>query len=83
MNGAVLNVHAFMVVLQGGGTPLHWAAHCGNMEIVERLLGAGALVNAFPQVIPLPGSLQNGAYSCCEIPIADTGPAPILEGDER
>ena len=33
-------------------TPLHWAAECGHLEVVEAMLGAGAAVDAVEEVNP-------------------------------
>src|SRR6266446_822365 len=43
--GAVVNFRGQTNEWQGGGTALHWAALYGNVELVQKLLRAGASVN--------------------------------------
>ena len=50
----VLEGNKWLLLLQDGYTPLHWAAEAGSAEVVELLLGAGAAVDAVTKVRPAP-----------------------------
>ncbi|OCT86085.1 hypothetical protein XELAEV_18019779mg, partial [Xenopus laevis] len=55
--------------LEGGRKPLHYAADCGQDEIVEFLLAKGANINAADKhgITPLLSACYEGHRKCVEL----------------
>jgi ankyrin repeat protein len=70
----------FMRALQSGDTPLHYAAHCGHVDIIIALLQAGADVAAvsFDGTTPLGAALSQGQAAAAQT-IADMTCAEVSE----
>src|SRR5258706_8497821 len=66
-----------------GNTPLHWAVQLGHLHIVERLIEAGANVNAHDERVigntPLSDNARECSYEMAKR-LIDAGADPTIRG---
>ncbi|XP_010176608.2 myotrophin, partial [Antrostomus carolinensis] len=62
--------------LEGGRKPLHYAADCGQLEILEFLLLKGADINAPDKhnITPLLSAVYEGHVSCVKLLLSKMSP---------
>uniref|UniRef100_A0A7N9DEC3 Myotrophin n=1 Tax=Macaca fascicularis TaxID=9541 RepID=A0A7N9DEC3_MACFA len=70
--------------LEGGRKPLHYAADCGQLEILEFLLLKGADINAPDKhhITPLLSAVYEGHVSCVKLLLSKGLPSWILPWNE-
>uniref|UniRef100_A0ABK0L750 Myotrophin n=1 Tax=Rattus norvegicus TaxID=10116 RepID=A0ABK0L750_RAT len=70
--------------LEGGRKPLHYAADCGQLEILEFLLLKGADINAPDKhhITPLLSAVYEGHVSCVKLLLSKKCSCPKMEQTE-